>query len=174
MRVGYIGLGMIGSAMAEQLIAPGMEATVFDVFPKAMAPFEGKARLASSPADLGRAVELVGICVLNDDQVRSVLTGPDGLLQTLAKGSIVAIHSTVRSSTVKELAETAAAKGVHVIDAAVSGGPMAARAKKLVCMVGGDDTILERAKPLLTAYCGNIIHAGGIGMGMALKVSNNL
>ena len=174
MKVGFIGLGMIGGPMAEQLIGPGFETTVHDAFPAPMARFERKAQLAASPAELGRSAQLVGICVHNDAQVTAVVTGPNGLLETLPKGSIIAVHSTVRASTVKSLAEAAAAKGVSLFDAAVSGGPMGARAHSLVCMVGGDADVIERAKPLLKAYCGKIIHAGGLGTGMALKASNNL
>jgi 3-hydroxyisobutyrate dehydrogenase-like beta-hydroxyacid dehydrogenase len=174
MKVGYIGLGMIGSAMAEQLTEAPFDGSFYDVFPAALSKFDGKGHLATSPADVGARSDLVGICVLNDKQVQEVVAGQNGLLGTMKEGSLIAVHSTVRSSTVKALAEKAAAKGVDLIDAAVSGGPMAARAHKLVCMVGGSADQLERAKPLLKAYCGNIIHAGGIGMGMALKVSNNL
>jgi len=174
MKVGFIGLGMIGSAMAEQLVRPGFETSVYDVFPAALAKFDGQAYLACSPADLGKRADLVGICVHNDDQVGAVLTGENGLLETLPKGAIVAVHSTVRASTVQSLAEAAAAKGVSVFDAAVSGGPMGARARNLVCMVGGDAEVIALAKPLLESYSGKIIHAGGLGKGMALKASNNL
>jgi 3-hydroxyisobutyrate dehydrogenase-like beta-hydroxyacid dehydrogenase len=174
MKVGFIGLGMIGGPMAEQLAEPPFELTVHDAFPAAMARFKGKAHLAASPAELGKRADLVGICVLNDAQVQAVVAGPGGLLETMQKGGVIAVHSTVRSTTVRELAELAAAKGVDLIDAAVSGGPMGAKARNLVCMVGGSAEAIERARPLLKAYCGNIIHAGGTGAGLALKVSNNL
>ena len=174
MKVGFIGLGTIGGPMAEQLLEPGFETSVYDVSAAAMALFEGKAHRAASPADLGARATLVGICVHNDAQVESVVTGRKGLLETMGKDGIIAVHSTVRTSTVQALAETAAAKGVALIDAAVSGGPIGARARNLVCMVGGDADIVERARPLLKAYSGNIIHAGPVGAGMALKMSNNL
>jgi 3-hydroxyisobutyrate dehydrogenase-like beta-hydroxyacid dehydrogenase len=75
---------------------------------------------------------------------------------------------------VKTLAETALAKGIHVLDAAVSGGPMGASARTLVAMVGGDAEQVARVKPMLEAFSNNIVHAGGTGMGMALKLCNNL
>src|SRR5581483_9886670 len=174
MKVGYIGLGMIGSAMAEQLAEPPFEASYYDVFPAALSKFGGKGHLATSPADVGAHADLVGICVLNDQQVEEVVAGANGLLNTMKKGSLIAVHSTVHAATIQALAEKAGAKGIDLIDAAVSGGPMAARAHNLVCMVGGSAAQLECARPLLKAYCGNIIHAGPIGMGIALKVSNNL
>jgi 3-hydroxyisobutyrate dehydrogenase-like beta-hydroxyacid dehydrogenase len=160
--------------MAEQLAQPPFTLTVFDVSEAATAAFAGKARIASSPADLGRDVEQVGICVRHDADVTAVVTGPGGLLETLKPGSIIAIHSTVRPATVRTLAEIAAAKGVHVLDAAVSGGPMGAAARTLVAMVGGDGEQFARVKPMLEAFSGTIIHAGGTGMGMALKLCNNL
>jgi 3-hydroxyisobutyrate dehydrogenase-like beta-hydroxyacid dehydrogenase len=174
MKVGFIGVGNIGKPMAEQLAKPPFELTVFDVSPAAREAFAGKARIAESPADLGKTVEQVGICVRHDADVTAVLTGPNGLMETLAPGAIVAIHSTVRPATVRTLAEQAAAKGVTVLDAAVSGGPMGAAAKTLVSMVGGETEAVERVRPMLDAFSGTIIHAGGIGMGMSLKLCNNL
>jgi 3-hydroxyisobutyrate dehydrogenase len=174
MKVGFIGVGNIGKPMAEQLAKPPYELSVFDVSAAATEPFAGKARIAASPAELGRHADIVGICVRHDADVTAVVTGKDGLLETLQPGAIIAIHSTVRPATVKKLAEIAATKGVHVLDAAVSGGPMGASARKLVSMVGGDEAQFARLKPMLEAFSGTVIHAGGIGMGMALKLSNNL
>jgi 3-hydroxyisobutyrate dehydrogenase len=174
MKVGFIGVGNIGKPMAEQLAQPPFELTVFDVSAAATAPFAGRARVASSPAELGRHADVVGICVRHDADVTAVVTGPGGLLETLRPDSIIAIHSTVRPATVRTLAETGAAKGVHVLDAAVSGGPMGAAARKLVTMVGGDEAQVARLRPMIEAFSGTIIHAGGTGMGMALKLCNNL
>jgi 3-hydroxyisobutyrate dehydrogenase-like beta-hydroxyacid dehydrogenase len=174
MKVGFIGVGNIGKPMAEQFLQPPFALTVFDVSPAATEPFAGKATVAASPAELGRDVEQVGICVRHDADVTAVVTGPEGLLETMKPNTIIAIHSTVRPATVKTLAETANAKGIHVLDAAVSGGPMGAAARKLVSMVGGSPGNFARVKPMLEAFSGTIIHAGDTGMGMALKLCNNL
>ena len=174
MKVGFIGVGNIGKPMAEQLARPPFELTVFDVSPAAREAFAGKARIAASPEELGRHCDLLGICGRHDADVTAVVTGADGLLNSLAPGSLVAIHSTVRPATVRTLAEIAAKKGVSVIDAGVSGGPMGAAARKLVSMVGGSAEDVERARPMLEAFSGTIIHAGGLGMGMSLKLCNNL
>ncbi len=174
MKVGFIGVGNIGKPMAEQFLQPGFELTVFDVSPAATEPFAAKAKVAASPAELGRDVEQVGICVRHDADVTAVVTGPDGLLQTMKPDTIIAVHSTVRPATVKTLAEIAKAKGIHLLDAAVSGGPMGASARKLVSMVGGSAENFARVKPMLEAFSGTIIHAGDTGMGMALKLCNNL
>jgi 3-hydroxyisobutyrate dehydrogenase-like beta-hydroxyacid dehydrogenase len=174
MKVGFIGVGNIGKPMAEQFLQPGFELTVFDVSRAATESFAGKAKVAATPAELGRDVEQVGICVRHDADVTAVVTGPDGLLQTMQPDTIIAVHSTVRPATVKTLAETAKAKGVHLLDAGVSGGPMGAAAKKLVTMIGGEAREVERVKKMVGAFSGTIIHAGGTGMGMALKLCNNL
>jgi 3-hydroxyisobutyrate dehydrogenase-like beta-hydroxyacid dehydrogenase len=174
MKVGFIGVGNIGKPMAEQLAQPPFELTVFDVSSAATDAFAGKARIAASPAELGNYVEQVGICVRHDADVTAVVTGADGLLETLKPGSLIAVHSTVRPATVKTLAEIAAAKGIDLVDAGVSGGPMGAAAKKLVTMVGGSAEQFARVKPMVEAFSGTIIHAGGTGMGMALKLCNNL
>jgi 3-hydroxyisobutyrate dehydrogenase len=174
MKVGFIGVGNIGKPMAEQFLQPGFELTVFDVSPAATEPFAGKAKVAASPAELGRDAEQVGICVRHDADVTAVVTGPNGLLQTMRPDTIIAVHSTVRPATVKTLAETAKAKGIHLLDAAVSGGPMGAAARKLVTMIGGETAQVERLKKMVEAFSGTIIHAGDTGMGMALKLCNNL
>lgn len=174
MKVGFIGVGNIGKPMAEQLAKPPFALTVFDVSPAAREAFADTARIAESPADLAGNVDLIGICVRHDADVTAVLTGGDGLLQTAKPGTVVAIHSTVRPVTVRTLAEQASAKGVTVLDAAVSGGPMGVAAKKLVSMVGGEADAVEKIRPLLDAFSGTIIHAGPIGMGMSLKLCNNL
>jgi 3-hydroxyisobutyrate dehydrogenase-like beta-hydroxyacid dehydrogenase len=174
MKVGFIGVGNIGKPMAEQLAKPPFALTVFDVSPAAREVFAGRAEIADSPEAVGRQAEIVGICVRHDADVTAVVTGPDGLLNSLAPGAIVAIHSTVRPGTVRALAETAAEKGVIVLDAAVSGGPMGAAARTLVAMVGGEAEPVARLRPMLEAFSGTIIHAGGIGMGMSLKLCNNL
>lgn len=168
--MGYIGLGNIGLPMAERLLGPDYDLTVFDVDEAAVKGFAGRARIASSVADVGRSAALVGICVRDDADVRQVVTA---LLATMRSG-LVAIHSTVRPSTVTALAEQAAAQGVTVIDAAVTGGAEGARNGRLTCMVGGEAAAIERARPLLSAYCSNIVHAGAAGQGMALKIVNNL
>jgi 3-hydroxyisobutyrate dehydrogenase len=174
MKVGFIGVGNIGKPMAEQLAQPPFELTVFDVSSAATDAFAGKAKVAASPAELGRDVEQVGICVRHDADVTAVVTGADGLLQTMRPDTIIAVHSTVRPATVKTLAEIAKAKGVHLLDAGVSGGPMGAAAKKLVTMIGGDAEQVARLRVMVEAFSGTIIHAGGTGMGMALKLCNNL
>ena len=173
MRVGFIGLGNIGAPMARRLVSVFAGASVYDAVPAAMAAFEGEVGSASSPAVLGETAECVAICVRDDGDVRAVVDGEDGLLRTM-RGGVIAIHSTVRPATVAELALRGADAGVAVIDAAVSGGPDGAAKGMLTAMVGGDAAALDRVRPMLEAYCSDIIHAGATGAGMALKLCNNL
>ena len=174
MRVGFIGLGHIGADMAKSLVAPSFELTVFDVAPAALGRFEGSARLASSAADVGRHSEIVGVCVRDDVQLRAVLTGPQGLLEGLGQRGIILAHSTVRATTIRELARVAAERGVDLIDAAVS-RTVHGQAAQFVCsMVGGDPAVMERARPVLEAFSTAIVHAGPLGSGMVIKACNNL
>jgi 3-hydroxyisobutyrate dehydrogenase len=173
MKLGFIGLGHIGRPMAEEILTAGHELAVFDIFPGAMEPFAGRALLAASPAELGRKTQVVGVCVRDDRDVESVLTGPSGLLSGLSPGSVVAIHATVRPTTVQSLAKVAAQNSISVFDAAVSRSP-GPKTFQVICMVGGEESSIEKARPLLEAYSSKIIHAGALGVGMSLKISNNL
>jgi 3-hydroxyisobutyrate dehydrogenase len=174
MRVGFIGLGHIGADMAKSLVAPPFELTVFDVAPTAVTCFEGIARLAGSAADVGRHSEIVGVCVRDDVQLRDALTGPQGLLEGLGQRGIILVHSTVRATTIRDLARMASERGVDLIDAAVS-RTVHGQAARFVCsMVGGDPAIMERARPVLEAFSTAIVHAGPLGSGMVIKACNNL
>jgi 3-hydroxyisobutyrate dehydrogenase-like beta-hydroxyacid dehydrogenase len=173
MNLGFIGLGNIGRPMAEALLTAGHQVTVFDNFAAAMTPFEGRATLAASPAELGRRADLVGVCVRDDKDVQDVLSGPKGLLSGIAKGGVIAIHATVQPSTITSLAKLAATSSIAVFDAAVSRSP-GPKAFQVTCMVGGDREVIEKARPLIDAFSCKVIHAGALGAGMTLKLSNNL
>src|SRR5882757_3928214 len=160
MRAGFIGLGHIGADMAKSLAAAPFELTVFDVAPGALSRFDGIARLAGSAADVGRHSEIVGVCVRDDVQLRAALTGPQGLLEGLGQRGIILIHSTVRATTIRELAHLASEQGVDLIDAAVS-RTVHGKATRFVCsMVGGDPAVMERARPVLEAFSTEIVHTG--------------
>src|SRR5882757_9760224 len=174
MRAGFIGLGHIGADMAKSLAAAPFELTVFDVAPGALSRFDGIARLAGSAADVGRHSEIVGVCVRDDVQLRAALTGPDGLLKGIGKRGIILVHSTVRATTIRELAVVASERGVDLIDAAVS-RTVQGQADRFVCsMIGGDPAAIELARPVLEAFSTAIVHAGPLGAGMVIKACNNL
>lgn len=171
MKVGFIGLGSMGYGQAMLLANSDHDVTVFDVFPKAMEPFKGKATLANSMADVGKGTDVVGICVRDDKQVNECA---DALLPVMQPDSVLMIHSTVKPATMHALAERAAERNVHMLDASVTRTIISQEAPFVFCMTGGDDAIAERVQPVLDAYSTDTIHVGPLGSGMALKISNNL
>lgn len=177
-RVGFVGLGDIGKPMALRLTgADGVELTVFDLAPAPQAELAASgARVAASLAALADAVETVCVMVRNDDQVRAVL---DELVAAVASSPApslrtVVIHSTVAPATPAELAASAAAVGIAVLDAPVSGGAMGAGAGTLAIMVGGSAEAFAEVRPALGAMGAKVIHAGEIGAGTRFKLARNL
>ena len=174
-HVGFVGLGAIGAPLAESLVRAEVPVVVYDLDAAAVDRLVAAgAEAAGSLADLGARVRLVGVCVPADAHVRAVLDGPDGLLGNLAAGSVVAIHSTVLPETVQWAAEAAAAYGIAVVEAAVTGGAAAASEGRSTFLLGGDPAAIEQLAPLLDA-CGDVcIHAGELGQASRLKLCINL
>lgn len=175
MRVGFIGLGSQGGPMARRIAEGGFETTLWARRQASLEPYaDTPAKTASSPAELAAASDLVCLCVVGDDDVREVLDGQAGVLAGLAEGGIIAIHSTVHPDTCREIAERAAKQGVSVIDAPVSGGAPAVEQGTLLVMVGGDEDVAERCRPVFATYADPIVHLGPIGSGQNAKILNNL
>jgi 3-hydroxyisobutyrate dehydrogenase-like beta-hydroxyacid dehydrogenase len=175
MRVGFIGLGSQGAPMARRIVEGGYELTLWARRPASVEPFaDTAAKVAGTPAELAAASDLVCLCVVGDDDVRQVLGGDDGVLAGLAPGGIVAVHSTVHPDTCTEIAELAAAQGVSVIDAPVSGGAPAASEGTLLVMLGGSDADVEKVRPVFATYADPIVHLGPVGSGQVAKILNNL
>ncbi len=172
--VAFIGLGRMGGPMCDHLPVAGFDVSVFDVASEAMtARVDAGARGATSPADAALGADVVSVVVFDAAQARAVLTGPDGLLSTLAPGAVVCVHTTVSLDTIRELAAIADPHGVTVLDAGISGGEPGAAKGTLLTMVGGPTDALERARPVLDAYSSVVLHAGPLGTGMALKLARN-
>ncbi len=175
MRVGFIGLGSQGAPMAQRIVAAGHPTTLWARRAASLEPFAGTAATtADSPSALGAASDLVCVCVVGDDDVREVLTAENGVLAGMAAGGVVAVHSTVHPETCRELAKTASAQGVSLIDAPVSGGGPAAEAGRLLVMAGGDAEVIERCRPVFDSYADPIVHLGAVGSGQVTKLLNNL
>jgi 3-hydroxyisobutyrate dehydrogenase len=175
MRVGFIGLGSQGAPMARRIVEAGLDVTLWARRSASLEPFaDTAAKTVQSPAELAAASDLVCICVVGDDDVREVVGGDTGVLAGLSTGGIVAIHSTVHPDTCRELAEMAATHGVSVIDAPVSGGGPAAEEGTLLVMVGGDEDIAERCRPVFATYADPIVHLGPLGSGQVTKMLNNV
>jgi 3-hydroxyisobutyrate dehydrogenase-like beta-hydroxyacid dehydrogenase len=172
--VAVIGLGRMGGPMACNIIDAGLATAIFDVSPAAYDRFENRdVRFAISPADAATDADVACVIVFDDAQTRTVVSSDDGLLSSMRPGSAIAIHSTISPETLRHLAEVAAERNVSVIDAGISGGEPGAAAGTLLTMVGGSSEAVEVARPALLAFSKEIIHAGGLGAGLALKLARN-
>jgi 3-hydroxyisobutyrate dehydrogenase len=171
---GVVGLGEIGSGVAQGVLRAGLPLVVCDLRPEALEPFSGRAEVAADAAALGAAVDVLVVAVVDDDQARAVLTGPAGALTTLDPGSTVVVVSTLSPAAVRELAGGAAARGVDLLDCGVSGGPVAAAHGELVAMIGGEAAAVERVRPVLDAFSCRVFHMGPAGTGLAAKLARNL
>lgn len=171
--VGFIGLGSQGAGMAHRIIEQGVPTTLWARHAATLEPFVGKASFSSDPAHLGRASDVVGICVTDGTAVREVTLGPRGALTGMREGSVLAIHSTISPGDCREIADAAAPRGISVIDAPVSGGGAAATAGNLTVYVGGSHDAVERARPVLETYGNPILHMGALGAGLHAKLLNN-
>jgi 3-hydroxyisobutyrate dehydrogenase-like beta-hydroxyacid dehydrogenase len=175
MRVGFVGLGSQGGPMARRIIDAGFATTLWARRRETLEPFAGtSAQIAASPAALGAASDLVGVCVVDDAGVEQLLLDADGVLAAMQPGGIVAIHSTVHPATCRRLAQPAAARGIALLDAPVSGGGPAAAARRLLVMVGGDADAFARAQPVFASYGDPVLHLGSLGSAQAVKLLNNL
>lgn len=173
MKVGFIGLGSIGIFMARRLARCGFEVTGCDIAPQMLEAFdEPGTQRSSDPIATARSAEILGICVRTDEQLEA-LAGDCALFEALGAGGIAIVHSTVAPELVRRLAEQAAPFGVSLIDAGVSpGGPTVGEGKSSI-FVGGDDNVVERARPYLEAL-GRVAHLGPLGRGLEGKLLNNL
>lgn len=175
LRVGFVGLGSQGGPMARRIVEEGYPLTLWARRPATLEPFAGTgARVAATPAELGAASDVVGVCVVADSDVEDVLLRPDGLLAGMAPGGVVAIHSTVHPDTCRRLAGLAAERGVALVDAPVSGGGVAAAQRRLLVMAGGDEADVARCRPVFATFADPVFHLGPVGTGQLAKLLNNL
>lgn len=174
-RVGFIGLGRMGRPMARNLLRAGYRLVVYDRLPEAMAPLvEAGAEPAPSPASVGRACDLVVTMLPGDPEVLEVCTGSEGVFRGLRPGGILVDMGTNHPETARTLAREAAAVGAHFLDAPVSGGDVGAEQATLTIMVGGDQAVFERVRPVFEVLGRHIFHVGPVGMGQVFKLCNNL
>lgn len=173
--VGFIGLGNIGEPMAITLVRAGFDVRVYDVRSEAVdACVAAGAQAAGSPRDVGAACDLVGIAVLNDEQVVETVAGPDGVFAGARPDTVAVVHSTVLPGTIGTLATAAAPGPFSVVDAPVSGGDMGARAGTLTVMAGGAEAAVERCRPYFAAIGERVDVMGEAGAGAAAKLALQL
>lgn len=170
-KLGYIGLGKMGAPMAQRLVEWSGGLIVFDVRAEAMTPLtEAGAQSADSVADVA-AADIISVTVLNDEQVREVV----GELARISKpGTVIAIHSTISDTTAAELAKELEPKGIHIVDAPVSGGGRAAKKGELATMVGATDEAFALIKEPFSLWASLVVHAGEPGAGTRMKLARNM
>jgi len=173
-RVGFIGLGNQGAPMAHRIGDAGLPLTVWARRREVAASFADKATVVDSPARVGAASDVVGVCVLDDDDVVEVVLGGTGIMAGMARGGVIAVHSTIHPKTLNRLAENGSPRGIAVVDAPVTGGAGKADAGQLVILAGGKPEDVLRCRPMFDSYASAIIHLGGLGAGQTAKLINNL
>jgi len=175
-NVAFLGLGAIGSPMAARLAAASdISLAVWNRTAERARAFasETGARHASTPADAARGADVAITCFPVSADVDAVLDGPEGLLAGLARGAMLVDCTSGDPATSRRIAAKLAERGVGFLDAPVSGGTIGAEQGTLTVMVGGDEALLQRARPVLEAFGKKIVHCGDVGAGDALKAVNN-
>ncbi len=171
MRVAFLGLGIMGRAMASNLVKAGNEVTVWNRTPGK--DVEG-ARTAASPAEAAREAEVVWTCVSDTKAVESILFGPQGVHESLAQGMTIVDSSTISPSATRHFAERVRANGVQYVDAPVTGSKAGAESGTLIFIVGGEEAAIEKLKPLFAATGKKFFRMGDIGKGQIAKLVMNL
>ena len=179
MQIGFIGIGVMGRPMTLNLLKAGHSVTIFARHPdkpEVQEVINAGAKLAPSSRAIAMASEIVITMLPNSPQVEEVVAGPGGILEGARKGLIIIDMSTIAPAMSRKLAELAASKGVHFLDAPVSGGSQGAVNSTLTIMVGGEHEIFEQARPVLEAMGKkeNIFHVGPGGAGEVVKIANNI
>jgi 3-hydroxyisobutyrate dehydrogenase len=174
-RVGVVGLGIMGSGMAANLVKAGLEVSVQNRTAARAEPLVAAGATArTTPAELAAGSDVVLVCVSDTPDVEAVLFGPDGVAAGAAPGTLVVDASTIAPEATRDFAARLAAQGVAFLDAPVSGGSEGAAQGTLSIMVGGDAADVERARPVLEAIGRRITHVGPVGAGQTCKLVNQV
>ncbi len=173
--IGFIGLGIMGRPMARNVLGAGFPLVVYDLQPGPVADLVAAgARAAASPAALAQQVDVVLLCLPDSPDVQAALTGPEGVLAGARPGQVIVDMSTISPVVARELAAAAAAQGVTLLDAPVSGGQVGAVQGTLSIMVGGDAAAFAQVRPVLAAMGKTILHIGDSGAGQVTKACNQI
>ena len=172
MKIGFIGLGIMGAPMAGHLLAAGHSLFVRtrSQVPTALAA----ATVCATPAEVARAADITFLMLPDTPDVASVLFDAGGVAEGLAPGKVVVDMSSISPMDTRRFAERVRALGAEYLDAPVSGGEVGAKAASLTIMVGGEAAVFERVKPLFELMGKNITHVGGAGDGQTTKVANQI
>lgn len=175
MKIGFIGVGAMGRPMAENLLQAGYEVAVFDLSRENVQKMTAKGAIGCADhTEVAALADVVITSLPNAQIVESVMCGEKGVLAACRPETVVIDMSSVAPGSTKKMAAYAGERGVHYIDAPVSGGTKGAKAGTLTIMVGAPDAVFLKVKPVLEVIGKKIYHVGDVGMGDAMKVVNNL
>ena len=174
-RIGFLGLGTMGAAMAANLARAGVAVTAWNRTPGRAPELDalGVAR-AATPAEAAHATDVIVVCVSDTPDVEAVLFGPEGVAAAARHGQLVIDCSTISPSATRDFATRLAERGVALVDAPVSGGSEGAQKATLTIFCGGEAGAVERARPILAAMGRTITHVGPSGAGQAVKAVNQV
>ena len=171
--VGFVGLGIMGKPMAENLIEAGFDLVVYNRTREKAEELEG-AHVAESPKEVAEQSDIIITMLPDSPQVEEVLAGEDGVLGGVRDGALIVDMSTISPVVTEELSEKAREKGASMLDAPVSGGDVGAIDGTLSIMVGGSEEDFERARPLFEVMGGTVTHVGPVGTGQVVKAANQI
>ncbi len=175
MRIGFIGIGVMGREMSINLLKAGYDVIVYDIRPEALEdPMRLGATAARSPQEVAQNADLILTSLPSPEALEDVVFGRHGVLAGARRGGVLMDTSTVAPSTIRKVAAAAHERGVDVLDAPVSGGVEGARAGTLAVMVGGPIDVFTRCLAVLRVIGTNIHHVGAVGAGNTVKLVNNL
>jgi 2-hydroxy-3-oxopropionate reductase len=175
LKVGYIGLGLMGKSIARNILKAGFPVTVHNRSRAAVAELVAEgATEAFSAAEVAGAVDVVFTNLPDSPDVEKVVLGPDGILETIRPGAVFVDNSTIKPVTARRIAEEISKKGAYALDAPVSGGDIGAKNGTLTIMVGGDAGALEKVMPVFMAMGKTVTHVGEAGAGQVAKAANQI
>jgi 3-hydroxyisobutyrate dehydrogenase len=174
--IAFIGLGTMGFPMAGHLVKAGHKVTAYNRTPAKAAEWQKQygGLAAATPADAAKGAAFVFTCVGNDDDLRQVVAGEHGIFSSAAPGTIIIDHTTTSATVARELAAQAEARGLHFIDAPVSGGQAGAQNGTLTVMAGGDAAAFAKAEPVIRAFAASVRLLGPSGYGQLTKMVNQI
>jgi 2-hydroxy-3-oxopropionate reductase len=174
-RIGFIGLGIMGKPMAQNLLKAGFEVMVYNRSKPAVDALASLgARAAASPKAVAERSDVVITMVTDSEAVTSVVLGPGGVIEGAHDGLMVIDMSTISPSVTRSVSASLAARGVSMLDAPVSGGDTGAREGTLTIMVGGPEAVFETCLPVLKVLGKKVVHMGGTGAGQLTKLANQV
>ena len=174
-RVGFIGLGIMGRGMVRNLLNAGFQVTIWNRTSKRMDPLVAAGAIAGkSPQDVASRSDIIITCVSDTADVEAVITGPQGAIHGASAGALIIDMSTISPDATKRIATQLNEKGIHMLDAPISGGSEGAEKGTLSIMVGGEEAQVTRAMPCFEAMGKAITHVGAQGAGQSVKLVNQI